>query len=315
MTGPAGAAQHVVLGAGAVGRTLVEVLHRRGERSVRLVSRSGAPAPDGVEVVRGDVTDPAFARAVTAGARVVHQALNPPYARWAAEFPRLQAAALAGAQAAGARLVSTENVYAYGRAGGRPFTEDRPHAATTRKGRLRAAMSGELLAAHRAGRVEVVIARASDYYGPRGGAQSNLGDRVFRAVLAGRAATVLGDPDQPQTYTHVPDIAEGLAALGDAPDAGGQVWHLPNDPATHTARELVHLACAAAGRPPVAVRRVPTAVLRAAGLVDRPVRELVEMRYEFEEPFVVDSSRITERLGLRATPYEEGVARTLDSYR
>jgi hypothetical protein len=59
-------------------------------------------------------------------------------------------------------------------------------------------MARELLAAHDAGRVEVAIGRASDYFGPRGGAQSNLGDRLFPAALAGSTASVLGDPDIPR---------------------------------------------------------------------------------------------------------------------
>ena len=172
-------------------------------------------------MVGGDAADPAFTTAVAAGAQVVYQTLNPPYHLWEEQFPPLQAGVLAAAQAHGARLVSVENVYMYGRPNGRPLTEDRAHDAHTRKGRLRSTMSRDLLAAHEAGRVEVAIGRASDYFGPRGGAQSNLGDRVFPAALAGRTATVLGDPDQPHTYTFIPDIGEGLAVLGEHPDATG----------------------------------------------------------------------------------------------
>jgi hypothetical protein len=62
---------------------------------------------------------------VAAGAAVVYQALNPPYSRWTEEFPALQAGVLAAAESAGARLVSLENVYMYGRPHGRPLTEDR----------------------------------------------------------------------------------------------------------------------------------------------------------------------------------------------
>jgi hypothetical protein len=65
----------------------------------------------------------------------------------------------------------------YGRPAGQSLTETRPYAARITKGRLRALMAGDLMAAHRAGRVEVAIGRAGDYFGPRGGAQSNLGDR------------------------------------------------------------------------------------------------------------------------------------------
>ena len=49
----------------------------------------------------------------------MYQVLNPPYHRWEAEFPALQAGVLAAAEGAGARLVSMENVYLYGRPAGR----------------------------------------------------------------------------------------------------------------------------------------------------------------------------------------------------
>lgn len=308
------AARHVIFGTGAVGLATFDALRRRGE-SVRLVNRSGhAGVPDDVEVIGGDAGDPAFTTAVAQGARVVYQALNPPYAEWTAQFPGLQAGVLAAAEAVGARLVSMENVYMYGRPAGRPLTEDRAYEAHTRKGQLRGRMARELLAAHEAGRVEVAIGRASDYFGPRGGAQSNLGDRVMPAALAGRTATVLGDPDQPHTYTYIPDIGEGLAVLGEHPAAPGEVWHLPNDPATRTTRQLVEIVYHHAGQPRARLRSVPPLLLRILGVANRTLREVVEMQYQFEEPFIVDSSKITTRLGTTATPVDQALADTLMSY-
>jgi nucleoside-diphosphate-sugar epimerase len=176
-------------------------------------------------------------------------------------------------------------------------------------------MATELLAAHYAGRVEVAIGRASDYFGPNGGAQSNLGDRVFPAALAGKTATVLGDPDQPHTYTYIPDIGEGLAVLGEHPDASGQVWHLPNDPDTRTTRQLVNLVYECAGRPRGRLRRLPPVLLRTLGLFNPTLRELLEMQYQFEEPFLVHSNKIADKLGVRATPIDQALGHTLTSYR
>jgi nucleoside-diphosphate-sugar epimerase len=313
MTGAA--ARHVVFGTGAVGLATMDALLARGEQ-VRMVSRSGrAVVPEGVEVVGGDAADPAFTTTVAAGARVVYQTLNPPYDRWEEQFPALQAGVLAAAEAHGARLVSMETVYMYGRPDGAPLTEARAHDAHTHKGRLRSRMSRELLAAHDAGRVEAAIGRASDYYGPRGGAQSNLGDRVVPPALAGRTATVLGDPDQPHTYTFIPDIGEGLAVLGEHPDAPGRAWHLPNDPDTRTTRELVGTVHRLAGRSRTRVRRVPALLLRALAVRDPAVREILEMRYLFDEPFVVDSTDIHTLLGVAATPTDHGLERTVDAYR
>ena len=44
------------------------------------------------------------------------------------------------------------------------------------------------------------------------------------------------------------------------------------------------------------------------------MRELAEMRYQFEEPFIVDSSKIASHLGVRATPIDTALADTLTSY-
>jgi len=307
-------ARHVIFGTGAIGLATFDALRRRGE-TVRLVNRSGhARVPDDVDVVGGDASDPAFTTAVAEGAQVVYQALNPPYSEWVARFPALQAGVLAAAEATGARLVSMENVYMYGRPAGRPLTEDRAYDAHTTKGRLRARMALELLAAHRAGRVEVAIGRASDYFGPRGGAQSNLGDRLFAPALAGKTATVLGDLDQPHTYSYIPDIGEGLAVLGEHPDATGQVWHLPNDPDTRTTRELADVVYTLAGQPRTKVRELPAALLRVVGLVNPTARALVEMGYQFDEPFIVDSAKIATKLGVTATAVEEALHDTLLSY-
>lgn len=308
-------ARHVIFGTGAIGLATLDALRRRGE-TVRMVNRSGrASVPDDVEVVGGDARDPAFTAGVAAGAQVLYQALNPPYHEWTAQFPALQAGVLAAAEATGARLVSMENVYMYGRPAGRPLTEDRDYEAHTKKGRLRGAMARDLLAAHDAGRVQVAIGRASDYFGPGGGAQSNLGDRVFPAALTGKTATVLGDLDQPHTYTYIPDIGEGLAVLGEHPDAPGQVWHLPNDPDTRTTRQLVDLVYRQAGLPRAKVRTLPPFLMRVLGLANPVLRELQEMQYQFEEPFIVDSSKITSKLGPTPTPIDQAVLDTLTSYR
>lgn len=307
--------RHVVFGAGAVGRALTETLVRRGE-TVRVVNRSGqAPVPDGVQVLAGDARDPQFTREAARGAAVVYQVLNPGYHRWAQEFPALQAGVIAAAEAADARLVSLDNVYMYGRPDEHPFAEDHPDAAHTRKGIVRAQMARDLLAAHDAGLVEVAIGRASDYFGPRGGAQSPLGDRVMPAALGGKSAQVLGDPDQPHTYTYIPDIAEGLAVLGEHPAAPGEIWHLPNDPDTRTTRQILDTLYRLAGHPGAKVRTTPAALLRVLGLFDKPAGELVEMLYEFQAPFVVDSTKISAKLGVHATPLDDALATTLDTYR
>ena len=218
--------RHVVFGTGQVGHPLVEELVARGY-DVVAVNRDGRGSFPGAKVVGGDATDPAFTAAVCQGADVVYFCLNAMnYERWTEEFPPLQRGVVAGAASAGARLVVLDNLYAYGPPLGQRLVETMAANPTSEKAATRAAMTEELLSAHGSGRVEVVIGRASDYFGP-GAMRSALGEAVFGAALSGKAAQVMGDPDQPHSYSYTPDVAAGLVRLGTAPGATGEIWHLP----------------------------------------------------------------------------------------
>jgi nucleoside-diphosphate-sugar epimerase len=302
---------HVVFGTGPVGQAVIRELCARGHR-VRAVSRSGrAELDSNVEMLAGDAGDAAFAKGACIGASVVYSALNPPYHQWPELFPRLQAGVLSGAASVGATLVAIENLYGYGPTRGRPLTEELPLAATTRKGATRAAMTSELLDAHRRGIVRVAIGRASDFFGPSALA-SAMGANVFESLFAGKPVRVMGNPDLPHTYSYIDDIGRGLVTLGEDSQALGQVWHLPN-PETLTTRQFIQRIACHAGMP-ARVQRTPRIVLQAVGLFNPTVGELIEMLYEFEEPFVVDDSKYVRTFGPGATPLDEALQRTLTWY-
>ena len=304
---------HVVFGTGAIGLALVEELVGMGLQ-VRVVNRSGsADVPAGVAVVSADASDPDLAARAAGGATCVYQCLNPPYHRWGELFPGLQQGVIGAAREAGARYVSFENLYAYGDTHGEPITESTPLHADTRKGRVRLEMAEQLRALHDAGELSVTTARASDYFGPRGTVQSPLGDLVIGAALAGKPARVMGDPDQPHSYTYVSDAARTLAALGTRDGVLGEVFHVPTAPARST-RELIGMISADLGAP-IKVSVGPRMLLRLMGLFNPTVRELDEMRYEFTQPFVVDSTKAETRLGLEPTPIGQAIAETVAWFR
>jgi nucleoside-diphosphate-sugar epimerase len=303
---------HVVFGTGQVGTALADRLASLGIR-VRAVSRNRPAARPGIDWQAADVTDPEAAADAAKGAAVIYQCLNAPYTQWPERFPPLQRGVLAAAERTGALLVSLENLYGYGPTGGKPMTEDLPLAPTTVKGRTRAAMTAELLAAAEAGRVRVAIGRASDFFGPAVTQGSTLGERVFGNALAGRRADFIGNPGLPHTYSYVPDIAAGLATLGTDARAAGQVWHLPG-PQTVSTRALLDLIADQVGHP-VGVRTVPKLAVRALSVVNPLMRELAEMSYEFDEPFVLDTSKYESVFRVAGTPLADAVAATLAWYR
>jgi nucleoside-diphosphate-sugar epimerase len=303
---------HVVFGTGPVGLAVMAALVAQGKR-VRLVNRSGqADAPPEVERVAADATDPEKTRQICQGAAVVYNCTNPPYHQWPELFPPLQAGVLAGAAAADAKLVVMENVYMYGPTGGKPLTETLPYAATTRKGRTRARMSEALLAAHQQGQVRMAIGRASDFFGP-GVRASAMGEQVFYPALAGKPVRVLGNPDLPHTYSYIQDIGRGLVTLGEHDEALGQAWHLPSAPTVST-RRFLELVFAEAGQS-LRLQSTPKWLIPGVGLFSPNIRELVEMVYEFEEPFILDHSKFERAFGNQTTHLAEAIRTTVSWFR
>jgi nucleoside-diphosphate-sugar epimerase len=302
----------VVFGAGQVGATLASHLAQLG-LSVRSVSLHRPPTlADGVDWRAADASDAEAASEAATGAAVIYQCLNAPYTQWPKLFPPLQRSVLAAAERAEALLVTFENVYGYGPTSGKPMTEDLPLLATTVKGQLRAAMTRDLFEASEAGRVRIAIGRASDFFGP-GVTESALGKQVFAKVVAGKRADFIGNADLPHTYSFVPDIASGLATLGTDERAVGQVWHLPG-PETTTTRALLDLVADAIGHP-VGVRSIPKMILRALEVVSPMMRALAEMSYEFDEPFVLDTTKFQSTFGIAGTTLATAVAETIAWYR
>jgi nucleoside-diphosphate-sugar epimerase len=305
---------HVVFGSGPLAQSVMRALLKRG-RTVRLVNRSGkhpADVPFSVEVVAGDAYSTDFTRRVTKDASVVYQCAQPEYHKWTTEFPALQAAILDGVASNGAKLIVGENLYMYGDTDGQPLHEGLPYSAHTRKGKVRAAMSNALLEAHCTGKVRVAMARGSDFYGP-GVLGSALGERTFVPLLKGKPAEVIGALDIPHTYTYISDFGEALAILGERDEALGQAWHVPNAPAL-TQRELLTMFFKEAGlEPKFSVMSKFTLML--GGLFIPVAKEMVEMTYEFEKPYLVDSSRFIQAFGNIATALETTIKQTLAWYR
>lgn len=303
---------HVIFGTGPVGRAIANELSLQG-KSIRMVNRSGRKdIPQPIEVVSGDAHDHDFTRKAADGASHVYFALNPAYHLWLKEFLPMQASVLQAAIANNARLIAMENVYMYGDTHGKPMTEDTPFNAHTRKGKVRAQMHNDLMAAHQSGKVQVVTGRASDFFGAHV-LESAMGERVFGYAIADKAPQLLGDPNALHTQTYMKDIGKALVLLAQTDDAYGQAWHIPN-PRTVTQKAFVELVGKEIGKD-LKPSIPPKIVLRMLGLFVKPVGEMIEMMYEFEHDFVVDSSKFERKFGNIATPLEDAIRETVDWYR
>lgn len=304
----------VIFGTGPLGRSVMEALVGQGQQ-VRMVSRSGRmeDVPAGVEVLAADVYDLEQAKAAARGAGVVYNCAAPAYsgAAWETDLPRMWGNILEAA-ASGAKLVIGDNLYIYDQAPG-PIREDRPLQATTRKGRARIRVVQAMLEAHAQGRVQVTLGRGADFFGPYATQQSHLGSRVFPALLEGKPVQMLHRLDIPHTFTYIEDFGKALVTLGQREEALGQAWHVPNAP-TQTPGEVLELAAKLAGQP-LRIQSVQPWMLQALGLLVPVMREVGEMRYQFQQPYQVDSSKFEQTFGVRATPTDVALRRTLEFFR
>jgi nucleoside-diphosphate-sugar epimerase len=304
---------HTIVGAGAVGSGTALRLADSGH-DVRVVTRSGTgPAHPNIELVAADATDATRLTELARAAHAVYNCANPPYDKWATAWPPLGDAFLAAAEATGARLVTMSNLYGFA-PGTSPMTATGPLDPSTRKGRIRTDMWHAALAAHDEGRIRATEARASDYFGPGLGETSHLGDRGVARALAGKRVSTIGAVDVIHSWTYIDDVCATLATLGTDDRSLGRAWHVPTLP-PRSARDMVAEICATAGVDPVKVARIPTVALRLGGVFVPMIRELLEMRYQFDEPFEIDSTGTTETFGLTATPIAEQMRATVAFYR
>ncbi|CAB4580948.1 MAG: NAD-dependent epimerase/dehydratase family protein [Actinobacteria bacterium] len=306
---------HVVVGAGPVGSAVTLLLAEQGHR-VTVVTRSGTgPDHPSVTLERADAADAAALTRIASrdgGAAAIFNCVNPPYHQWATAWPPLHRSFMDTAARTGAVLVMMDNLYSFGPGSPMPMHELDPMTATGKKGATRRAMAADLLEGHAAGRFRATFARASDFIGPEV-TGSAMGDRVVPRVLAGKKVSLLGDVDAPHHLAYMPDVARTLVTIATDERAWGRPWHVPHAPAV-SQRAMVQALAAAAGTT-VEVASVPRVALRVLGVFSPMMRELQETLYQFERPWVADSTLTEQTFGLRATPIAEQAEATVAWFR
>ncbi len=303
--------QITVFGVGVVGRPIVEILAARGDR-VRVATRNlPADLPNGVEHMECDVLNAGDVRRVLAGSAQAVLAVGFTYDSrlWKSVWPQTMANLVEGCAETGARLVLIDNLYQLG-AKTEPRTEAMDLTPTGRKSAILADVTRIWQAA--AGRVRVAALRCTDFYGP-GVAVSHLGVSAFGEQAKGKPAKLLVPATTPHDFAYVPDIARAAVVLLDADDADfGQVWNMPCAP-IRTPRDLLAMGAATLGQR-LRIWAVPLALLQPLGLFYRFAKEVADVGFTWDRPYIVDGSKFSRRFGFTPTAFEIGVPTTVRSF-
>jgi nucleoside-diphosphate-sugar epimerase len=299
---------HTILGAsGSIANALVPLLAER-QLPVRLVSRHPASIA-GAETRTADLTHQQQTIDAVAGSSIVYllAGLKYDHKLWAQAWPRIIDNAIEACQRAGARLIFFDNVYMYGRVNGL-ITEQTPHNPCSKKGEVRATIAATLERAWQSGSITALIARSADFYGPD--AKNGLPNAmVFDPMRQGKTPMCLVSDAMPHSYTYVPDAAQALLTLAQSASAWNQVWHLPTAPQPLTGREFIDAAAKAMHRP-AKCRVLSRPMVKIVGWFDPLVREVYEMLYQNDAPYLFDSSKYATAFGYTGTSYAEGIVAT-----
>lgn len=298
---------HIVTGAGPVGTTIAEQLAAAGNR-VRVLTRSGS-GPDHplIERRRVDAAQPQQLSGQFDGATAVYHCIHgSKYSAkvWRAELPAAEQVVLDEAGRAGAVVAFPESMYSYQQTDG-AITENTARTGRSGKGAVRE----ELLRARDAHPTPTVSVVSADFLGPYVHA-SLFGDQLLPQILAGKRVTAFGNLDVAHSVTYLPDLAAAMIRAAADKSLHDTVLHAPTAPAA-TQRQIMNAIADAAGAPRPKITALPIWAMKVIGLGYPLLRELAELGYQLERPFVLDSTASENKLGLHPTPLDEAIAGTV----
>jgi nucleoside-diphosphate-sugar epimerase len=299
---------------GAIGRALAVELERRGI-PFRVVGRGKAKLEAAfgrmahAEVFDADLTDLRSAGAAARGVDTILYAVGVPYTSFQLHPAMIRTCIEAASSMQVARLVLVSNVYTYGVPRTSHVAETHPREPEARKGKFRKEQEDAVLEAHRKGRVQGMVVRLPDFYGPH--ADLSLANPIFRAALAGKTANWLGPVNAPHEFLFVPDAGPPIVDLAGCAECYGEAWNIAGAGEIN-GMDFITRVYRAAGRSPK-YRSVGRGMLKIMGWFSPLYRELPEMLYLQETPVLLDDAKLRAKFGaVRKTSYDEGIRRTLE---
>lgn len=307
-------------GTGSFGRAVVLETIRRGQparclvRNLEEASRLLGEA-SGLELIQGDVQDQkAVANAAEGCGAIVH-AVNYPYPKWIPNMARATANVIAAADRAGASILFPGNVYGLGAQTKAPLAEDAPNRPVGHKGELRVRLEDSLLHATEEGSVRrVLVLRAGDYFGPT--VRNGIVDPIFENAAVGKPMRALGNLEAAHQWAYVPDLARAALDLL-AIEERVKPYEVYNFAGTVASpqREFLEQVAEQARHPGLAIRVLPWSAIKLAAMFDSVVRELMELRYLYDQSVILEGSKLRRELpDFKETPIAEAIRITLESY-
>lgn len=296
-----------ILGAGgAIGTDLAKELITY-TKNIRLVSRNPKKVNETDELFACDLTNGAKVLQAVEGSEIVYLTAGFPYKTkvWQQTWPLVMQNVIEACKTHKSKLVFIDNIYMYDPTKLSFMTEDTPVNPSSKKGKVREEIANMLMNEVKAGKLQALIARSADFYGP-GIKNSILVEVVYRNLKKGKKANWFCSVDKLHSFTYTPDAAKATAILGNDDKAYNQVWHLPTASKPMTGKEWIEAFATEMNVAPKYMVAGKT-MIQIMGLFNSIMKEFVEMLYQYDRDYVFDSSKFEKAYDFKPTSYLDGL--------
>ncbi len=295
---------------GRLGQEVAKAFVNSGWRVIGM-GRGNRARLAGVEFVEGDVSNVADTKRAVEGADIVVNAINPPYDQWdKGRVEAMLAKILLALKGSGKTLMFPGNVYNYAAKQHliEPDTAQNPHGD---KGEIRKRMEQQLLAASKDG-LQVLIVRMGDFFAPH--ANGTMIDLMIMQRAKSNVLQYGGDLAIRHTWAYLPDAAKAFVKIGEARH------NLPAYKSLHFSGHFVTGSQMIDAIQDVMPKRakiasVPWGIMKFIGLFSPLLREVVKMRYLWDEPHRLQDKELDALLGEDfGTPFKEALQLSARTY-
>lgn len=303
--------KQTILGAGgAIGIELAKALPNFTS-DIRLVGRNPKKVNSTDELFKADLSDRDSVFRSVEGSEIVYLTVGFDYNTklWQQMWPPLMKNLIDACIRHNAKLVFFDNVYAIGGDNVKHITENSPISPTSKKGEVRAGIDKLILESIEKKKLHAIIARSADFFsGVKD--KSILMNLVYDNLAKGKKAQWFCDAKVIHSTSYAPDLGRGTAMLGNAEEAYDQVWNLPTDPQKITGEEWINLF-AAEMQASNKYQVLPGWGLKALGFFVPILKEMYEMRYQYDRDYYFDSSKFNQHFNYTPVTNAQAVKETV----
>jgi nucleoside-diphosphate-sugar epimerase len=301
-----------ILGAGgSIGTELAKELVAF-TKDIRLVSRNPKKVNETDQLFSADLTDAIQIEKSIEGSEVCYVTVGFEYklSVWEKNWLPFINHVINACEKHRCRIVFFDNMYALNETALNPILEDAALNPSSKKGQVRANVNRAILKAIDEKRIEAIIARAPDFFGTEKIQNSMLMNLIYNNFKKNKSAQWLCSADMPHSMGYTPELAKGTAMLGNTIDTYNQIWNLPVCAIAPTGKEWATIF-ANEMNVKNKISTLPAWMLKILGIFIPVLGEMYEMKYQYDRPYIFDSSKFNKRFSYKPMSNEDAVKELL----